>query len=191
MRAYVQQVKESDSIYLPMIEAAHWFGQRGYEVIQFESAEVANGLLDDDLLHHPEEMVVRGGVGTIRELLRRAGRPSPPNIDLPPSLSPWIGRRVWQSTLGQIRASVNSDDYQPVHVKPLHDHKLFKGTVVRAFRDLIATASVSADVPVLVQECVEFVSEWRAFILRDTILKVGHYRGDPLLFPDQDRKSVV
>ena len=52
MRAYVQQVRESDSIYLPMVEAAHWFDRRGYEVIRFEYADVAKGALDEDLLHH-------------------------------------------------------------------------------------------------------------------------------------------
>jgi hypothetical protein len=186
MRAYVQHVRESDSIYLPMVEAAHWFGLRGYEVIRFEFSDIENGLLDEDLLRNPEEMVVRGGVGAIRRLLHRAGRPSPPNIDLPASLSRWIGRRFWESTLGQIRSSVNSEGFQPVHVKPLSDQKLFKGMVVRAFRDLISTASIPSDVPVLVQEYVEFVSEWRASVLRTRVLNVGHYRGDPLLFPDPD-----
>jgi hypothetical protein len=101
MKAYVQQVRESNSIYLAMMQADHWFGQRGYEVVRFEFADVADGVLDDDLLKHPDEMVVRGGVGTIRQLLQRAGRPLPPNIDLPQSLSKWIGRQFWQSTLGK------------------------------------------------------------------------------------------
>ncbi len=184
MRAYVQQVRDSDFIYLPMVEAAHWFDRRGYEVIRFEYADIAKGALDDDLLHHPDEMVVRGGVGTIRQLLQRAGRPLPPNIDLPPSLSEWIGRRFWQSTMGKIRATVDSPEFQPIHIKPLNEQKLFKGTVVRAFRDLIPTASIASDVLVLVQEFVDFVSEWRAFVLRDKILNIGHYRGDPLVFPD-------
>ena len=184
MRAYVQKVRESDAIYLPMVESAHWFNQRGYEVIWFEVADISKGVLDDELLHHPDEMVVRGGVGTIRQLLQRAGRPAPPNIDLPTSLTEWVGRRYWQSTMGKIRSIVDSPEFQPIHIKPLDWHKLFKGTVIRAFRDLIPTASISSDEPVLVQEYVEFVSEWRASILRDKILNIGHYRGDPLVFPD-------
>eukprot|EP00456_Euglypha_rotunda_P022573 TRINITY_DN18_c4_g1_i9.p3 TRINITY_DN18_c4_g1~~TRINITY_DN18_c4_g1_i9.p3 ORF type:complete len:242 (+),score=38.21 TRINITY_DN18_c4_g1_i9:2287-3012(+) len=169
-----------------MVETAHWFGQRGYEVIWFDIADISTGQLDDDLLNNPNEMVVRGGVGTIRQVLQRAGRPAPPNIDLPASLSKWIGRRFWQSTMGKIRSIVNSPEFQPVHIKPLNWHKLFKGTVVRAFRDLIPSASVSSEEPVLVQELVEFVSEWRAFILRDNVLNVGNYRGNPLKFPDPD-----
>ena len=184
MRAYVQKVRDSDAIYLPMVESARWFNRRGYEVVWFELADISKGELDEDLLHRPGEMVVRGGVGTIRQLLQRAGRPAPPNMDLPQSLSEWIGRRYWESTMGKIRAAVDSPDFQPIHVKPLNWHKLFKGTIGRAFRDLIPTASVDSDEPVLVQECVDFVSEWRASILRGKILNIAHYRSDPLIFPD-------
>jgi hypothetical protein len=184
VKVYVQKVRDSDAIYLPMLESAHWFNQRGYEVVWFETEDISNGILDDDLLLHPDETIVRGGVGTIRQLLKRAGRPAPPNIDLPDSLTEFIGRHYWQSTMGKIRSKVDSPQFEPIHIKPLNWHKLFKGTVVRAFRDLIPTAAISADEPLLVQEFVEFVSEWRAFILRDEILHVGHYRGDPLLFPD-------
>jgi hypothetical protein len=59
--------------------------------------------------------------------------------------------------------------------------------VVRGFRDLTSTASVASETPILAQQCVDFRSEWRASILRGRILNVGHYKGDPLLFPDVDR----
>jgi hypothetical protein len=184
MRAYVQDVKGDRPSYLGMVECTHWFERRGYEVIRFEYEEIAQGRLDFDLRNHPEETVVRGGVRAVLDALVRAGRPLPPLFDLPPSLTPWIGRRFWQSTMGEIRSAVASDNFTPVHIKPLNQHKLFKGAVVREFRDLIPTAGVSSDILVLAQECVEFVSEWRATILRDRILHIGHYRGDPLTFPD-------
>lgn len=184
MRAYVQQVQQHEPTYLAMVQTAHWFWLRGYEVVWFQFDEIAQGRLDDDLQHNPDEMVVRGGVETIRQVLVRAGRPLPPNFDLPLSLSKWIARRVWQSTMGEVRAAVDSEGFEPLHMKPLVHHKLFPGTVVRAFRDLIPTASVPNEVPILAQQYVDFVSEWRVSILRDNILNVGHYRGDPLLFPD-------
>lgn len=184
MRAYVQEVRKQDPIYLGLLQTAFWFEQRGYEVVPFQFDEITQGRLDDDLLNHPEEMVLRGGVETVRQALLRVGRPMPPNLDLPESLAEWRGRRVWESTLGDIRRSVELPDFVPVHVKPLRHHKLFKGTIVRQFRDLIPTAGIDSTVPVLVQEYVEFVSEWRVSVLRDRILKVGHYRGDPVRFPD-------
>lgn len=187
MRAYVQLVKKETPIYLAMEQASHWFWQRGYEVVRFEFEDVALGKLDEDLLQKPDEMVVRGGVETIRQLLARAGKPTPPNLDLPGSLQPWIGRRVWKTTLSEVRAAVGADGFEPLHIKPLLHHKLFTGMVVRSFRDLIPTAGLPADTPILAQQCVEFRSEWRASILRGRILNVGHYKGDPLLFPDADR----
>jgi hypothetical protein len=192
MRAYVQTVKKDNATYLGMEQSAHWFEQRGYEIVRFDFDEIALGRLDDDLLHHAEDTVVRGGVGAVREALLRAGRPTPPNIDLPKSLSLWIGRRIWHTTMGQVRAAVKTEDFTPIHIKPLLQHKLFSGVVVRAFRDLIPMASVSAEVPLLAQEYVDFVSEWRVAILRDKILHVGNYRGDPLVFPDANviRSSI-
>ena len=37
---------------------------------------------------------------------------------------------------------------------------------------------------VLAQQRIEFVSEWRVSILRNKILNVANYKGDPLRFPD-------
>jgi len=184
MRAWVEELPKNPQVYLNMVQSAHWFELRGYEVVRFEHADIAAGRLDDDLLRRPDEMVVRGVVGTVRAALRRAGRPEAPNIDLPAALSPWFGRTVGKSTLGEVRARVESPGFEPCHVKPLYHHKLFTGMVVRKFRDLVSTAAVADDIPVLVQGCVTFRSEWRVSVLRDQILHAGFYRGDPLVFPD-------
>ena len=185
MRAYVLQVKQDSPFYMSSIESSHWFWERGYEVVLFRFTDIQLGLLDDWLLHHAEEMVVRAGVEAVRMLLTRANRPAPPVLHLPPSLSPWIGRFTWESTLGEVRNQVDSEiSFNPFHVKPLLQHKLFKGTVVYGLRDLIASASLPDETPVLAQQRIEFVSEWRVSVLRDKILHVAHYKGNPLLFPD-------
>jgi hypothetical protein len=36
----------------------------------------------------------------------------------------------------------------------------------------------------LASEVVEFTSEWRFYVLRGVVVGVGHYAGDPLVFPD-------
>jgi len=185
MRAYVQQVNQDSSFYLASLEASHWFWERGYEVVPFRFADIQSGLLDAWLHDQPDEMVVRAGVEAIRVLLARAGRPPPPVFDLPHSLSQWIGRFTWETTMGEVRNQVDSEvSFNPFHIKPLLHHKLFKGTVVYGLRDLIATASLPDDTAVLAQQRIEFVSEWRVSILRNKILNVAHYKGDPLRFPD-------
>jgi hypothetical protein len=186
MRAWVQQIEPTSPYYLASVQAAHWFGQRGYEIIPFHTNEIELGRLDEDLLTKPDEMVLRGGVGTVCRALVRAGRPYPPHLDLPESLAAWQGRQVRHSTLGVVRREVETPSFKACHIKPTQTHKLFTGMVVRAFRDLIPTAHLPDDVPILLQGFVEFVSEWRASVLRDRIVHVGYYRGDPLLFPAAD-----
>ena len=185
MRAYVQQVNQDSSFYLASIQASHWFWERGYEVTPFRFADIQSGLLDPWLFQRPDEMVVRAGVEAIRVLLARAGRPAPPVFDLPHSLSQWIGRFTWETTMGEVRNQVDSEvSFNPFHIKPLLHHKLFKGIVVYGLRDLIASASLPDETPVLAQQRIEFVSEWRVSILRNKILNVANYKGDPLRFPD-------
>jgi len=42
---------------------------------------------------------------------------------------------------------------------------------------------VPDDAPILAQEPVRFLSEWRTFVIRGAIEGVSHYAGDPLIFP--------
>lgn len=192
MGTYVQQGKEGDPNFVNLEQVAYWFGERGYDVMRFAYPDLGQGMLDRDLLFFADETIVAGGVGTIREALVRAKRELPPNIDLPDCLTPWIGRKFWTSTLAEVRRSVDcGDDSGPVHVKPLIHHKRFKGVVFSQFRDLIPSAAIEGETPVLVQEGVEFVSEWRASILRNRIVNVAHYLGDPLRFPDPSRMSAA
>lgn len=183
MRAYVQQVELGVPTYANFERVAIGFWERGYEVIRFDYPQLTGGFLDRGLTRFSDETIVSGGVLTIREALQRAGRPAPPNIDLPESLKTFVGRRFWTSTLGEVRASVDQEGSPVVHVKPLSHQKLFTGKLIRGTGDLIASARVADETPVLVQEPVEFVSEWRASILRHQIMNIAHYKGDPLLFP--------
>lgn len=162
-----------------------WFEARGAECVTFDIDELHAGKLDADLRGEPENTLVFGGIGAVREALARAGRPFPDLKDFPDPLLSFAGRRIWDSTMKEIHGIVSREPERlPLHVKP-HKRKLFKGTVVRAFRDLIPMAAVPDDEPVIMQEYVEFVSEWRSTILHGEILNVAHYKGDPLLFPSQ------
>lgn len=186
MRAYIQQCLFGEPITCNARLVDYWFRFRGYEVLTFTGAELRAGDIDHHLIGDVDNTILFGGIGTIREALLRAGRPTPPNIDIPDSISHYALRNTWPSTMGRVRSMViNGSHLLPLHVKPRDRHKLFNGTVVSRFRDLIPSSSVSDDEPVLVQDVVKFRSEWRATVLRDRIINVAHYRGDPLLFPDR------
>lgn len=162
----------------------YWFGVRGDECIVFNYDDLYAGKLDADLHNEPEHTVVVGGVGAIRTVLQHIGRPLPNLPDFPESIKHFAGRKVWDSTLAEIYRIVNREPEQlPLHVKPYHQ-KLFTGVVVKGFGDLLRTAGAPDHEPILIQEVVDFVSEWRCIILHHKILNVAHYKGDPLLFPD-------
>ena|SRR3989344_2859494 len=183
---YVQKHKLSDPISPSAKDAVHGFQLRGYySVSEFTLEDVRAGVYDEVLREEPE-CVFFGGVGTIREILKRAGKPAPPVLDLPESLRAYWKRKVWKGTMGEVRAIVQnySPESLPIHMKPLNFHKLFTGRLVREFKDLIPSAHVDATEPVLLQEPVELLSEWRAYVLRGEIINVGFYTGDPLLFPN-------
>jgi len=185
MRAYVQQFLEGDQSYLNFERFAHWFRERDYEVIRFDYSDLDDGVLDRGLLKHPAETIVAGSVKAVRDALIRARRGPSKVPDLPESLKPWIGREYYTTDFGEIRSLFAADSPRlPLHIKPLKSAKLFTGRVVHQLSDLARLGDVDDSEPILVQETVTFVSEWRAYVLRDRIVHVGRYAGDPLLFPD-------
>lgn len=185
MKVYSLTARPGDPRYLQVLRADYWFWQRGYEVVPFNMLELHDGMLDRDLREEAERTIVFGSVGAVLSALRRAGRSTPANVDFPDELQEFLGREVRFATMGDVRGWEREGSARlPLHVKPRDRQKLFTGMMVAAFRDLIATANVRDEEPVIVQEPVAMRSEWRASILRGEILHVGNYRGDPLVFPD-------
>ncbi|HVF85599.1 MAG TPA: ATP-grasp domain-containing protein [Abditibacteriaceae bacterium] len=131
--------------------------------------------------------VVHGNIGTVRAALRQIGVAPPDIINLPRELETFAGRVLWESTLGEIRKL----ERVPVFIKPLREGKTFTGHVVYKFHDLLETSALDDDYAVLAQSVLNFQSEWRVFVLRGEVLGIGHYKGDPLLFPNAQRIEEV
>ena len=192
MKAFVQQVPAGHHVHISYERNALGFAERGYEVVRFAGAGIDAGALDEALFARPEGCVVSGGVGAVAAALARAGRSPRRPDDLPPALNEWVGREAFETTLGRFRSIVSREpDRLPLHVKPSRRDKAFTGLLVRGFGDLVTSAALPDDLDVLVQSPVEFVSEWRASVLRGRVLNVAHYRGDPLVFPDPDAASAA
>ncbi len=168
-----------------MLELGYAFWERGFEVVPFEFAALCRGDLDP-WLDRDLPAVVVGHIAAVRRALEIAGCPPPEVPDFPPALLPWVGRALSRSTLGEVRRRLELEpEAFPLHVKPALDDRLFQGTLIRAFADLIPLAAVDPMTEVLVQGPVEFVSEWRAYVQAGGILRVCNYQGDPLRFPDR------
>jgi hypothetical protein len=187
MKVLTLKSQPGEPRYCQYLQVNHWFWERGYEVIPFARDELLSGRLDHYLHDEREDTIVYGAVAVVRDALKRANRPAPPNIDFPDELRDFLGRRVSECTMAQIRDLVRNESAGlPIHIKPRDRQKLFKGRVVSSFADLIESSGVPDDEPVISQQIVCFVSEWRATILRNKVVNISNYKGDPMLFPNPE-----
>jgi hypothetical protein len=179
-RVYVQK---RDGDFASEEDYAAWlaFSARGIPVAPYTWDDLAAGRLELT----PETLVV-GSVRCVEEALRQLRVTPPVPLDLPTSLATYRGRTVWESDFGTLHRDLVADRCGPVFIKPRDDAKAFVGHVVRTEADLKPTMRFPAGMRLLVSEVVDFVSEWRFYVLRGTVVGVGHYAGDPLQFPDAD-----
>lgn len=154
------------------------FSDRGFETQFFEWPSLRDGKLVID----PSTLIV-GGSGTVTHALSRLGVAIPTIEDLPEPLSSFRERHIQQSTLGKIRSEFNSQA-SAVFIKPISIPKAFPATVIKTFRDFIPSSKYPDEFSVLVSDPVDFVSEWRFFVLRGRVVGAGWYLGNPLIFPN-------
>lgn len=157
----------------------------GFDRLSFETAFFEWPDMERGAVPVSRDTLVVGGVGTVRHALGLLGV-SLPNLDYPERLRPYLGRAIDAATLRDVRARFCADDPEPLFAKPRDRHKAFDGYLLRAFRDLIATAHLPDDMAVWTSPVIELASEWRVFVHGGAILGVGHYRGDPFTPPAGD-----
>ena len=147
------------------------FKEMGFEIIFFSDEE--------KLRESSIEDVIVGYGGPIRARLKDYGLVIP-NIDYPDSISKYLGRKIWKSTINTINSN---PDLWNVFVKPVIN-KSFKGRTVRSAKDLIGCGSTNGDQEIYVSELLEFVSEYRVFVRYGRILDMRHYYGAWDVLPD-------
>lgn len=144
------------------------FGMLGYERVSFTRPQLK-------YLDVTKATVVVGWIGTVDEAFKIVGATTPPEISIPPALMKYAGRKIWESTLGAVR----EDDNFRHFIKPLYGHKSFTGHVrTGAVADLMATSIYSNDMPILCSEVVNFISEYRGFVLNGKLIGLKNYCGD-------------
>jgi hypothetical protein len=146
-------------------EAAYGFKKMGYEVKGFHKSEIKK-------LNLSRNTIVKGTVRSVRTALNKIGVPSVPNLDLPDSLREFLNRKVWFTTLGEVRKSKKK-----TFIKPLCNQKGFPGYVFYD-NDSYSTYDFPDNFPVLASEPVNFLAEWRVYVLNKKIVNVVGYRGD-------------
>jgi hypothetical protein len=157
-------------------EAATGFGQMGYNVLGFENPGEIN---------HSTNPIVVGGINTIRQVFDDL-HIFQPALDNPHECLPgYLGRNVLEMTFFEVEEYSNMGDVFPFFIKPLREHKLFTGYVVRSKHDLLqAKIRCKPESKLIVSECVDFVSEYRCFVLNGRLIGSKNYTGDFTISPD-------
>jgi hypothetical protein len=142
------------------------------------------GDIETDVDCGPEALVA-GYIGDVKTALKKLGLPMPQDLDYPEELTEFYGRRIWRGTLEEVRQRSPAN---PVFVKPT-SQKQFTGFVWNGDRSSrLRIATYDDESPVFLSEVVNFIAEFRCYILDGEVLDVKRYRGDYSVGP---AKAVV
>jgi hypothetical protein len=131
-----------------------------------------------------------GTVEFVQAVMKVRGVAEPENITYPDKLKTryFLRRIVTLSTYGKVtlipeKFPISIDD---IFVKPSHHVKLFTGSMLSELQSNEDNIVIPADCPIWACESVEFVSEWRYYVLHNKIIGASRYDdGDDMaLRPD-------
>ncbi len=127
------------------------------------------------------EVCISGYIQDVYDALRKVGRPLPAPMDYPEELMGFLGREVRRTTLRNV-----TNGPPGVFVKPVAQ-KVFTGFVWgHSIQDGRRICGVSRDdEEVWASSVVEFVSEYRGFVLERELVGMRHYKGDWSKAPDR------
>lgn len=159
--------------------AALGFASMGFDIREIEPGEDLYNYLNKD-----KESFFVGGINAVRDVFNALGIKQP-EIDNPHICLPlFLGRDVQEVTWEQIESLVDIGGC-PFFIKPLEDHKLFTGYVVKSKHDLIhAKNRIKPHTRIIISECVNFVSEYRCFVHKGKLVGCKNYAGDFKKFPN-------
>ena len=148
--------------------AQEGFRARGVETVPFFGFGDIQTL--EDL---GRDVGVVGFIGDVHEAIRAIGKSVPSPIDYPESLNVYLDRYLFKAMLGDVFRST-----QKLFVKPVQ-HKQFTGFIWEGPQGkFVRTAGLPDDTEVWISEAIEFLAEYRVFVLDGEILDVRRYKGD-------------
>jgi len=167
MKAFIQADRHGDFYNVNAFLANEGFRALGWETAKY---------VDVSEIQDPDpEILVVGGIGNVRRRLDALGIAyTRGEIDYPEELLPFLGRRVWASTLEEVfRASETWN----LFMKPRTETKKFPGKVFREYKDFTGLVDFEQPTEVWCSEVLHFETEWRCFIRYGEIFDVRRYNG--------------
>jgi len=137
--------------------------------------------------------IVVGFIETTNKYFEKLGLPPKQALNIPGELHSlkYTGRIVGKTTLHHLYRKYRND--YPLFIKPDGRAKEFVAGVVRDEKQAeIYFNHLPDDTKILTSEVVNFVSEYRTYIINGTIKGIKHYIGDYFIYPDPQRvKEMV
>ena len=124
------------------------------------------------------ESLVVGDMPCITGALKQLSIPEPEPSDYPASLSKFLHRRIWRSTLGELELGLRAGRYPATFAKPATRRKRFGGCVFESEYDLARVYEVSRQEEVLCSEVISWISEYRIYVVHSEIRSIDHYGGN-------------
>jgi hypothetical protein len=131
-----------------------------------------------------KDTLVVGYVNSVLASLKMLGIDAPSPNDYPEALKSFYHRHFWESTVGQLRQQVYEGS-KPIFAKPKERKKRFTGHVFGYVDGLAYLEGVSNQTAILCSDVVEWLSEYRVFVIRGSIVGTKHYAGDSSITVDE------
>lgn len=132
----------------------------------------------------PETNMIVGGVEAIHHYLLVNDFPIPEPLDYPLPLSSFLKRKILLVKVEDFLKEWES--FRGCYVKSFR-HKLINGFCLRKMHDLNQLTKLLPSDELWVSEPLNIISEYRFYVLNNTVQGVSHYKGDPLLIPDVEQ----
>ena len=145
---------------------------RGLPVRTFLAKELARARLPLN-----PGIFVAGDHNVMATVLKRLGMSAPADC-YPAALRSYLGRAIWETTVGVLLARGAQDEWTPVFIKPRVRTKLFTGCVLRTPYDGLLLEGYSPHTALYASEVVHWRAEFRVFVQGGAIAGIRHYAGD-------------
>src|SRR5262245_33850963 len=127
---------------------------------------------------------VCGDMDCMHGALRQLNIPIPAPVYFPNSLGAYLHRRIWQDTVGGLRARIESDG-RAVFAKPAGRAKIFTGNIFSNMADLYHLRTTSRREPISCSEVVSWLSQYSVYVNGQDIVAIDCYSGDASIALDQ------
>ena len=158
---------------------------RGFESLGITTELFTRKQVERRRLALDKSTLVAGDLPSVLGALAQLGIEAPRPNDYPACLESLLFRRVWPSTVRQLKEAIYHERGPLIFAKPSARKKRFNGRLFAHPEDLYHLEGASGSTAILCSEPVRWASEFRVFVIRGRVVGIRHYAGDPAMNLDE------